>query len=203
MYDATSEGIRKNIGDVAVKHFANATRFTTKFRQDLSDWEDRLVPPRVDKSDAAAGISRLPGNPWRRPETGAGALAVPVASQWNLSPARSRFRSMSRFTQSRCRLEKIEPFTGNRARSQDDNGRILRCEDSGNVTVTVSNFLMEGFNVGFAQWGSGTITLSAGSGATKRAGGTATAGQYQHGSLIVVKNSDGASAEYIVSGDFA
>lgn len=98
---------------------------------------------------------------------------------------------------------KIERFSGNRTLSPDDNGRVFRGEDSSNVTVTVPNNLGEGFTVGFVQYASGTITLSAGSGATKRAGGTATSAQYQRGSLIVTKNADGASAESFVGGDFA
>jgi hypothetical protein len=97
----------------------------------------------------------------------------------------------------------IEGFTGSFALKNEDNGKIFRCDDSANVTITVPNTLMEGFNVGFAQWSTGTITLASDTGATKRAGGAATSSQYQSGSLVVLKNADGASAEYKVGGDFA
>lgn len=96
----------------------------------------------------------------------------------------------------------IEGFTGSFTLKNEDNGKVFRCDDASNVTITVPNSLIEGFNVGFVQWAAGSITLTAASGATKRAGGSATSAQYQRGSLIVIKNTNAASAEYVVGGDF-
>lgn len=96
----------------------------------------------------------------------------------------------------------IESVTGSFRLKNEDNGKVFRCEDTSNVTVTVSANLIEGFNVGFIQWASGTITLASDTGVTKRAGGSATSAQYQRGSLIVARNADNASAEYVVGGDF-
>lgn len=97
----------------------------------------------------------------------------------------------------------VVPFTGNRTLGADDNGKILRCDDSSNVTITVPADLPECFSVGFAMWGAGTITVAAGSGATKRSSTSAISTQYQWGSLLVVKNADDASAEFALGGDFA
>jgi hypothetical protein len=100
------------------------------------------------------------------------------------------------------RFGHVIPFKGNFTLVNEQNGAIFRCDDGSNVTVTIPRNLMEGFNVAFAQWAAGTITLSAASGAINRAGGTATSAIYQHGSLIVVKNSNNASTEFVVGGDF-
>ena len=50
----------------------------------------------------------------------------------------------------------------------DANGKIFRYDGSGNVNVTVPATLPVGFNVGFVMFGTGTITLVAGTGATNR-----------------------------------
>ncbi|MFT4121070.1 hypothetical protein [Bradyrhizobium sp.] len=97
----------------------------------------------------------------------------------------------------------IESFSASFALQNEDNGKVFRCDSASNVTVAVPADLMEGFNVGFVQWDAGTITLASEPGATKRAGGSATSSQFQSGSLIVLKNTDGASAEFKVGGDFA
>lgn len=96
----------------------------------------------------------------------------------------------------------IESFTGSFRLKNEDNGKVFRCEDAGNVTITVPSNLIEGFNCGAVQWSTGTITWAFTNGAVKRAGGSATSAQYQRGSLIVLKNVDGASAECVVGGDF-
>lgn len=92
----------------------------------------------------------------------------------------------------------VESFTGNRTLASTDNGKILRCEDASNVTITVPSTLSIGFNIGFAMWGAGTITMSAGSGMTNRGGKTALSTQYQVGSLLVLK-----VGEFVLGGDFA
>lgn len=100
-------------------------------------------------------------------------------------------------------LGNVEAFTGNRILSQNDNGKLLRCDDSSNVTITVNNDLAEGFNVGFGMWGSGTVTIAAASGATNRSSTSALSTQYQLGSLVVIKNGTGKAAEFALGGSFA
>ncbi|MCJ9731292.1 hypothetical protein [Bradyrhizobium sp. PRIMUS42] len=97
----------------------------------------------------------------------------------------------------------VVPFTGNRALSLDDNGKVLRCDDTSNVTITVPRDLPECFTCGFMMWSTGTITVAAGSGATKRSSASAISAQYSSGAMLVGKNSDGAAAEFILSGGFA
>jgi hypothetical protein len=96
---------------------------------------------------------------------------------------------------------KIEGFTGNRTLTVDDNGRLLRCDDSSSVTITVPNSLPEGFNVSFAQWSTGSVTISPASGATSRSTATTPTAQFKIGVVMVIKNVDGASAEYSVNGE--
>ncbi|QIO34642.1 hypothetical protein [Bradyrhizobium sp. 1(2017)] len=97
----------------------------------------------------------------------------------------------------------VVPFTGNRTLSPDDNGKVLRCDDTSDVTITVPPDLPECFSCGFMMWSTGTITVSAGSGATKRSSTSELSTQYSTGALLVGKNADGASAEFILSGGFA
>ena len=85
------------------------------------------------------------------------------------------------------------PFTGNRTLRTDDNGKLLRCDDNSNVTVTVPAGLPVGFNVAFVMWGAGTVTIAAGSGATNRSNKTSLSTQYQAGSLVVLK-----AAEFVL-----
>lgn len=96
----------------------------------------------------------------------------------------------------------VIPFTGNRTLTADDNGKVLRCDDASNVTVTVPRDLPECFTCGFLMWGAGTITLAAGSGATKRSSTSAISAQYSSGALLVAKNADDGSAEFVLSGGF-
>lgn len=100
-------------------------------------------------------------------------------------------------------LGNMEGFTGNRTLVPDDNGKVLRCDDPSNVTITVPGTLPSGFNVGFAMWGAGTVTVAAGSGATKRSSTSALSTQYSLGSVLVGKNNDLASAEFVLGGGFA
>lgn len=90
----------------------------------------------------------------------------------------------------------IVVVASSRALTMDDNGTILRA-DAG-VTLTVPATLPTGFSCSAAQWGAGTVTIAAGSGAANRSSTTASSAQYSLLSVLVVKNSDGNSAEYIV-----
>jgi hypothetical protein len=98
-------------------------------------------------------------------------------------------------------LGKIEPFTDNRTLTAADNGRLLRCDAPQSVTLTVPNNLPEGFNLSFAQWGNGNVTVTAASGATNRSSVSATIGQYKVGCILVMRNADGVSAEFSVNGE--
>jgi hypothetical protein len=100
-------------------------------------------------------------------------------------------------------LGNVESFTGNRTLTLSDNGKLLRCDDAGAVTITVPNTLPTGFNVGMAQWGAGSVTVAAASGATNRGTPVALTAQYAAGSIVVLKNADGASAEFVLGGSVA
>lgn len=100
-------------------------------------------------------------------------------------------------------LGNVEGFTGARTLVADDNGKLLRCDDASPVTITVPNNLPAGFNVGIAMWGAGTVTVAAASGATKRSTTSALGTQYKLGSIIVMKNTGGSAAEFVLGGDFA
>lgn len=100
-------------------------------------------------------------------------------------------------------LGNIEAFTGARLLRAEDNGKLLRCDDTSNVVITVPDFLPEGFNVAYAMWSTGTVSITAGAGATARDSKSGVATQYKVGSLLVVKNANGVSAEYLLGGDAA
>lgn len=95
----------------------------------------------------------------------------------------------------------VETFTGARTLRSDDNGKLLRCDDGSAVAITVPNDLPEGFNVAVAQWGAGAVTFTAASGATKRSSTSGITAQYGIVSVIVLKNSSGAAAEFVLGGD--
>ncbi|WP_448043773.1 hypothetical protein [Bradyrhizobium liaoningense] len=97
----------------------------------------------------------------------------------------------------------VIPFTGNRTLTADDNGKVLRCDDASNVTITVPATLPECFTCGFLMWGAGTVTVAAGSGATKRSSTAALSTQYSSGAMLVAKNTNDAAAEFVLSGGFA
>lgn len=98
----------------------------------------------------------------------------------------------------------IEPFVGSFAIKNEDMGKVFRCDDTSNVTITVPNDLSQGFNCGFIMYGTGTITLSFASGAINHSAKTALTTQYQRGSLFCAKQiSANNAAEILVGGDFA
>lgn len=97
----------------------------------------------------------------------------------------------------------VIPFTGDRTLTAEDDGKVLRCDDASNVTITVPADLPECFSVVFLMWSTGTITVEAGSGATKRSDASELSTQYQSGALLVTRNADDASAEFVLNGGFA
>jgi hypothetical protein len=95
-------------------------------------------------------------------------------------------------------------FTGSLVLNNEMNGRVLRCDDTSNVTITVPGDLAEGFNAGFIKYAAGNVTLSFTSGAVNRNGVTALTTLYQRGSLFVAKQTVAEdTAECMVGGDFA
>jgi hypothetical protein len=97
----------------------------------------------------------------------------------------------------------VVPFTGSFTLAADDEGKVFRCDDPSNVTVTVPATLPECFSAAFVMGDAGTVTIAAGSGATKRSSTATLNSQYQWGSLFVGKNANDASAEFVLGGDFA
>lgn len=97
----------------------------------------------------------------------------------------------------------LVPFTGNFTLAVDDDGKIFRCDDPSDVTVTVPGTLPECFSAAFSTSDAGKVTIAAGSGAAKRSSASALNSQYQWGSVLVAKNADDNSAEFVLGGDFA
>jgi hypothetical protein len=100
-------------------------------------------------------------------------------------------------------LGKIEALSANYTLSETDNGRLFRIDATSAVTITVPNNLPAGFNVSFAQWNTGAVTIAPASGASNRSGVSALSAQFAYGALVVMKNIDGVSAEFILGGSFA
>ncbi|MCK1498009.1 hypothetical protein [Bradyrhizobium sp. 188] len=105
----------------------------------------------------------------------------------------------------------IVPFTGNLNVTRADEGKIFRCDDTANVTVTFNRDLSVGFNCGFTMYSTGTVTLGASPGVTNLLAKTALSTRYQAGSMMVMQRTAnfqgeadvGATIEYLVGGDFA
>ena len=83
-----------------------------------------------------------------------------------------------------------------------DLGKIIECNNTAGVTVTLPNSLPSGFNFTITQTGTGLATLSPASGATlqNKDGFYRTAGQYAMLSLYITTNSSGTNAVYIMQG---
>lgn len=97
---------------------------------------------------------------------------------------------------------KVFPLSGSYTLSQSDNGKLFRSDSASNITLTIPAGLSEGFTVAVAMFGAGTVTASAGAGATNRSSKSALSTQYQVGSILVMKNT-GSAAEFVLGGDFA
>jgi hypothetical protein len=93
----------------------------------------------------------------------------------------------------------IEGFTGSFTLKNEDMGKVFRCDDASPSSITVPNDLIQGFNCGFIQGNSGSVTIVAGTGAVNHGGKSALSTQYQVGSLIVFN----VNAEFLLGGDFA
>lgn len=81
--------------------------------------------------------------------------------------------------------------------------KTIEFTNSSAVTFTLPNNLYTTFNCRIMQLGTGQVTFSAASGATirNRQSHTKAAGRWAVCDLIVVSNSGGSAAEYVLSGD--
>jgi len=86
-----------------------------------------------------------------------------------------------------------------------DCGTTIRFTNTSSVTVTTLNSLPAGCSIALEQAGSGQVTVAAGAGTAQHSahGFTKTYGQYAILGLFVDQNSDGVSAQIIVTGDGA
>ena len=87
----------------------------------------------------------------------------------------------------------------------DDVREVIRINAASGVALTLPNNLPVGFHVTVVQAGAGVVTLTPASGATlvNRQTFTKTAGQHARVELLVTSNSNGTSAQYLLSGDGA
>lgn len=87
--------------------------------------------------------------------------------------------------------------------SSVDAGKILSFSNGSSITVTCANSLATGFSVLCIQGAAGVVTFTAAAGATlnNRQSALKTAGQWAAASLVVVTNSTGTSAVWVLGGD--
>ncbi|MGJ4932186.1 hypothetical protein ACQR1I_35385 [Bradyrhizobium sp. HKCCYLS2038] len=101
----------------------------------------------------------------------------------------------------------IVPFTGNLRITRNDEGKIFRCDDTSNVTVTFDNDLATGFNCGFIKYNTGNVTLGASPNVTNLLGRTVLFTRYDTGSIMVTQRTEVDAVqrliEYMVGGDFS
>lgn len=85
----------------------------------------------------------------------------------------------------------------------EDTGNIIEFDNSSAITYDLPNTLPKGWQITATQVNSGDVTFSpaTGAGLQNRSDHTKTGGQWAMISLYVRSNSDGSSAEYILSGD--
>ncbi len=86
-----------------------------------------------------------------------------------------------------------------------DYGKALTLTNAGAITVTLPNSLPKGWNVIVYQGGAGQVTFNPASGASmaQRLAKNKTAGQYALVTLMVMANTSGTNALYVLGGDVA
>jgi len=86
-----------------------------------------------------------------------------------------------------------------------DYGKALTFTNAGAITVTLPNSLPKGWNVIVYQGGAGQVTFNPASGASmaQRLAKNRTAGQYALVTLMVMANTSGTNALYVLGGDVA
>lgn len=102
-------------------------------------------------------------------------------------------------------FEKNQYTGANHTIVSSDWGAILEFTNAATVTLELSRDAPLGTAITVAQMGTGSINFVAGTGATlvNRRTHAFTSGQYALVTLLVVNNTDGQSAEYVLSGDTA
>jgi hypothetical protein len=91
----------------------------------------------------------------------------------------------------------VTEATTSRTLSDSDNGKVIVCTNSSDITVTIPNTLTAGFGCTLVQSGTGQVQATAGSGTTLNAyGGTATTARYAAINIIPI-----ATATYVIDGD--
>lgn len=86
-----------------------------------------------------------------------------------------------------------------------DTGKVVECNNSTGITITLPNSLPVGFGCTVMQTGAGQVTFSAASGASFTAYNSKTkcAGQYAAVTIWVHSNSGGSAAQYRIAGTMA
>lgn len=97
----------------------------------------------------------------------------------------------------------VVQLTASETINSSHNGRVLQCNSSGTVTLTLPNDLPPGFFFDVEQVGSGAVVFSAGTNATlrQRVSADRTAGQYARARCMVATNSARNNAAWTLSGD--
>lgn len=97
----------------------------------------------------------------------------------------------------------VADATTARTLAASDRGTTIRFTNSAGATVTLPNTLISGFTVEILQGGAGQVVFTPATGATlnNAHGQSKTYGQYAAVRLVVIGNTDGASAIYNLAGD--
>jgi hypothetical protein len=99
----------------------------------------------------------------------------------------------------------LATITVGRALIEADRGTFIMVNAASQQTLTLPNSLPAGFAVQTIQWGAGAILFSPGSGAQmrERGGHTRSAGQNAMVGAMVMTNSSGSNAVWLIFGDTA
>ena len=86
-----------------------------------------------------------------------------------------------------------------------DQGKWVILQNASAITLTVPSTLAAGFSCNIIQGGAGQITVTPGSGATRRSylSHTKTAGENAMGTIIVTSNGSGSAANFTFGGTTA
>lgn len=86
-----------------------------------------------------------------------------------------------------------------------DDDDIVSFDNAAAIAALLPNNAPKGFACAVVQRGAGQVTFAAQSGGSlvNRQGQFALAGQYAVGTVLVIENPDGASAQWVLAGDTA
>lgn len=99
----------------------------------------------------------------------------------------------------------IEDITTARTYDEDDYGAVIIANNAGAITHTLPNDAPKGTMISVVQLGAGAVTFTPASGASRvnLSSHTKTAGQYSVVTLLVVANSTGTAATWLLVGGTA